>query len=72
MRAGRLCAGRQLRLAPLPTLVSGAILCAFPFLITGGIHFDGFLDVTDAVKSWRDLDERRRILKDPNVGSFAV
>ena len=56
----------------LPALAAGAILCAFPFLVTGGMHMDGFLDVTDAVKSWRDLDERRRILKDPNVGSFAV
>ena len=61
-----------LRLTPLPALVCGAVLCAFPFLITGGMHMDGFLDVTDAVKSWRDLDERRRILKDPNTGSFAV
>ena len=33
---------------------------------------DGYLDVTDAVKSWRDAGERRKILKDPNVGSFAV
>ena len=56
----------------LPALIGGAILCAFPFIITGGIHFDGFLDVTDAVRSWRDIDERRRILKDPHVGSFAV
>ncbi len=56
----------------LPSLVRGALLCACPFLLTGGMHMDGFLDVTDAVKSWRDLDERRRILKDPNVGSFAV
>ncbi|MBQ4354408.1 MAG: adenosylcobinamide-GDP ribazoletransferase [Clostridia bacterium] len=56
----------------LPVLVGAAILCAFPFLITGGMHMDGYLDVTDAVKSWRDPDERRRILKDPNVGSFAV
>ncbi len=56
----------------LPAPVTGAILCAFPFLVTGGMHMDGFLDVTDAVRSWRDLDERRRILKDPNVGSFAV
>ena len=61
-----------LRWLSLPALVSGAALCAFPFLITGGIHMDGFLDVTDAVKSWRDLEERRRILKDPHVGSFAV
>lgn len=60
------------RLLALPALVSGAVLCAYPFLVTGGMHMDGFLDVTDAVKSWRDLDERRRILKDPNVGSFAV
>lgn len=56
----------------LPAIIGGAILCAFPFLITGGIHFDGFLDVTDAVRSWRDPEERRKILKDPHVGSFAV
>ncbi len=61
-----------LRLLSVPALVSGAVLCAFPFLVTGGMHIDGFLDVTDARKSWRDLEERRRILKDPHVGSFAV
>ena len=60
------------RLLELPGLVGAAILCAYPFLVTGGIHMDGYLDVTDAVKSYRDLEERRRILKDPNVGSFAV
>ena len=60
------------RLLGLPAPIAGAVLCAYPFLVTGGMHMDGFLDVTDAVKSWRDLDERRRILKDPNVGSFAV
>ena len=60
------------RLAQLPALICGMILCAFPFIITGGIHMDGFLDTVDAVKSWRDVEERRRILKDPHVGSFAV
>lgn len=30
------------------------------------------MDVTDAVKSWRDLARRREILKDSHVGSFAV
>ena len=59
-------------LLALPALVAGAALCAYPFLITGGIHMDGYLDVTDAVKSYRDLDERRRILKDPHAGSFAI
>lgn len=45
----------------LPLLVRAAILCAFPFLVTGGMHMDGYLDVTDAVRSWRELDECRRI-----------
>lgn len=60
------------RLLSLPALVTGMLLCIFPFLMTGFIHLDGFMDVTDAVKSWRDLDRRREILKDSHVGSFAV
>jgi len=48
------------------------ILTVLPFVLTGYIHLDGFMDVTDAVKSCRDLEKRRRILKDPHVGSFAV
>ena len=61
-----------LRLSGLPPLVRGFLLCAFPLAVTGGIHMDGFLDTVDAVRSWRSLEERRRILKDPHAGSFAV
>lgn len=61
-----------LRIIGTPVLLGAALLTAYPFLVTGGMHMDGFLDVTDAVKSWREPEERRRILKDPNVGSFAV
>ena len=56
----------------LPSLVTGLILCAYPYIVTGFIHLDGYMDVTDAVKSWRDLERRREILKDSHVGSFAV
>ena len=56
----------------LPALVTGLILCAYPYVVTGFIHLDGYMDVTDAVKSWRDLERRREILKDSHVGSFAV
>ena len=56
----------------LPALVTGLILCACPYIVTGFIHLDGYMDVTDAVKSWRDLERRREILKDSHVGSFAV
>jgi len=56
----------------IPTILAAAILCAYPFVITGYIHLDGFLDVTDAVRSYRDIEQRRKILKDPHVGAFAV
>jgi adenosylcobinamide-GDP ribazoletransferase len=56
----------------LPVFVAGLILCAYPYIVTGFLHLDGFMDVTDAVKSWRDLERRREILKDSHVGSFAV
>ena len=60
------------RVLNLPALVAGLILSAYPYLITGCIHLDGYMDVTDAVKSWRSLERRREILKDSHVGSFAV
>lgn len=60
------------RALALPTTIMALILCAFPFLVTGFMHLDGFMDVTDAVRSWRDLQRRREILKDSHVGSFAV
>ena len=56
----------------LPTLIGALVLCAYPYIATGFIHLDGFMDVTDAVRSWRDLERRREILKDSHVGSFAV
>lgn len=59
-------------LLKLPDLVSGLAVCVLPYLLTGYIHLDGFMDVTDAVKSWRSLERRREILKDSHVGSFAV
>ncbi|MBO4937575.1 MAG: adenosylcobinamide-GDP ribazoletransferase [Oscillospiraceae bacterium] len=60
------------RLLDLPALVTGLVLSAYPYIVTGFIHLDGYMDVTDAVKSWRDLERRREILKDSHVGSFAV
>lgn len=58
-----------LALAPF---IKGLVLCAWPFLATGFLHLDGFMDVSDAVKSWRSLERRREILKDSLVGAFSV
>ena len=56
----------------LPVLVKGLILSVYPYLVTGFIHLDGYMDVTDAVRSYRSLERRREILKDSHVGAFAV
>ena len=52
--------------------MAGAVLAGWPWLATGFLHLDGFMDSCDAILSRRDLEERRRILKDPHTGSFAV
>ena len=56
----------------LPVLIRALILALWPYLATGFLHLDGFMDVTDAVRSYRSLERRREILKDSHVGSFAV
>ena len=61
-----------LTLINLPIYVNALLYVIFPLLITGCIHFDGYLDVIDAKKSFRGIEEKIKILKDPHVGSFAV
>lgn len=50
----------------------GALLCACPVLLSGGIHLDGFLDTCDAIHSYGSREKRLEILKDPHVGAFAI
>lgn len=52
--------------------VRAAVLTAVPWLLSGAIHLDGFMDCCDAIFSRRDLEKRQQILKDSHVGSFAV
>lgn len=61
-----------LRYFHIPQMIYGLVMCAVPYLATGFMHFDGFMDVVDAIGSWRPLERRREILKDSHVGSFAV
>ena len=48
------------------------LLTAVPLLITGGIHMDGYLDVTDARHSYGEREKKLAILKDPHTGAFAI
>lgn len=55
-----------------PQMFAAAILALTPYLLTGGIHLDGYMDCCDAIFSRRPLEKKREILKDSHVGSFAV
>lgn len=56
----------------VPEIPAAAVLTAVPFLLTGFLHLDGFMDVCDALLSCREPAARRQIRKDPHVGAFAV
>ena len=56
----------------LPHMLVAAVLTVVPFWVAGFIHLDGFMDTSDAHLSRRNLEDKYRILKDPNVGAFAV
>lgn len=56
----------------IPMQLQAIALTIYPFVISGFIHLDGFMDCCDAILSRRELEERQRILKDSHVGAFAV
>ena len=49
-----------------------ALDIALPWLLTGFIHLDGYMDTCDAMLSWRPLEKRLEILKDSHTGAYAV
>lgn len=55
-----------------PFFVVAFLITFLPFALCGFMHMDGFMDCCDAIMSRRPLEERQRILKDSNTGSFAV
>ncbi len=55
-----------------PVFLKSAVFFIIPILYTGGIHLDGFMDVSDALASNEDKEKRLKIMSDPHVGAFAV
>ena len=56
----------------LPDTATALLLTAVPLIMTGGFHVDGFMDVADALSSYKTKEEKLAILKDPHIGAFAV
>lgn len=53
-------------------ILTAALVAIIPILITGGIHMDGFMDTVDAKNSYKPMEEKLKILKDPHTGAFAI
>ncbi|WP_033827920.1 adenosylcobinamide-GDP ribazoletransferase [Bacillus andreraoultii] len=58
--------------SPLSTLAISFIIWLVWILVTGGLHLDGWMDVSDAYFSYRDPKRRLDIMKDSRVGAFGV
>ena len=65
-------AAELLVLSGIHTILISAVVAVFPFLVTGFLHLDGYMDTNDAVLSRRPLEDKLRILKDPHTGAFSV
>jgi len=55
-----------------PTLVAGAMLCAFHAFFTRGLHLDGLADVADALGSHKPREQALKIMKDSCTGAIGV
>ena len=56
----------------LPVMAVCFLMTAVPLILTGGFHVDGFMDVSDALSSFKTREQKLEILKDPHIGAFAV
>lgn len=59
-------------LLELNDIMKGAVSMLIPIAVTGGIHLDGFCDVSDALASWGDKEKKLSIMKDSHIGAFAA
>ena len=64
--------GVLLKYFDISLMMSTGILLTLPFIVTGFIHLDGFMDVCDALLSRKSKEDKLKILKDSRVGAFAV
>lgn len=55
-----------------PFMIIAFLMTFMPLFLTGFMHLDGFIDTVDAIGSYKEREERIRILKDSHVGAFGV
>ncbi|MDQ0216416.1 adenosylcobinamide-GDP ribazoletransferase [Oikeobacillus pervagus] len=58
--------------SPLSTVAIAFIIWILTIIVTGGLHLDGWMDVSDAYFSYRDREKRLEIMTDSRIGAFGV
>jgi len=53
-------------------LIRAAGLTLIPAAVSGGVHLEGFCDVSDALASRAEPERKRQIMKDSHIGAFAA
>ena len=56
----------------LPDLLTSAITVALLLLLTGALHFEGFVDACDGLFGGHTRERRLEIMRVKNVGAYAV
>ncbi len=56
----------------LPALVKAALILLISFIITGGLHLDGFADTCDGLLSNKPREETLKIMRDSHIGTMGV
>lgn len=53
-------------------IIRAAGITLIPAAVSGGVHLEGFCDVSDALASRAEPEKKRQIMKDPHIGAFAA
>lgn len=61
-----------LMIADVSPFFAAVMLVVAHIVCTGGLHLDGYVDVSDAFFSYGDKEKRLQILEDPRTGAFGV
>lgn len=61
-----------LQRADVSLFFAAVILVVVHIICTGGLHLDGYVDVSDAFFSYGEREKRLEILEDPRTGAFGV
>lgn len=63
---------KLLSFTDITPLFTAVLLVLSMIILTGGLHLDGWVDMSDAYFSYADKEKRVAILDDPRIGAFGA